>query len=75
MKIIITATSPNITADVDPRFGRCAYLIAVDSDTLEWQAHNNQGVNAAGGAGTLAAKFVDNQNAEAVISSDYSNNA
>ena len=75
MKIVVTATSPNIDSEVDPRFGRGAYFIVVDPDTLEWQAHPNPGVSAPGGAGTLAAQFVANQNAGAVISGDFGPNA
>jgi predicted Fe-Mo cluster-binding NifX family protein len=75
MKIILTTTSPNIDSEIDPRFGRGAYLIVVDPDTLEWQAHPNPGVGAAGGAGTLAAQFVANQKADAIISGDFGPNA
>jgi len=75
MKIIITAASPNIDSEVDSRFGRGAYFLVVDPDTLEWQAHPNPGMSAPGGAGTLAAQFVANQNAEAVISGDFGPNA
>ncbi len=65
MKIILTATSPSIDSNVDPRFGRGAYFLIVDPDTLEWQAYPNPGVGAPGGAGTLAAQFVANQHVEA----------
>jgi predicted Fe-Mo cluster-binding NifX family protein len=75
MKIILTATSPSIDSNIDARFGRGAYLILVDPDTLEWQAHPNPGVGATGGAGTLAAQFVANQNASSVISGDFGPNA
>ncbi len=75
MKLIITATAPELAAPVDPRFGRGAYFIVVDTDTLKWQAHENQGVNAAGGAGSLAAQFAAQQGAEAVISGDFGPNA
>jgi len=75
MKIILTATSPNIDSPVDARFGRGAYFIVVDPDTLDWQAHPNSGVGAMGGAGTLAAQFAANQEAEAVISGDFGPNA
>jgi predicted Fe-Mo cluster-binding NifX family protein len=71
MKIILTAVSPDIESNVDPRFGRGAYLLVVDSDTLEWQAHPNPGVTAPGGAGIQAAQFVTGQKAEAVISGDF----
>lgn len=75
MKIILTTNSPNLDAGVDPRFGRGAYLVIVDTDTMEWQAYPNPGVAASGGAGSLAAQFVVNQKAEAVISGDFGPNA
>lgn len=75
MKIILTTASPDIDSEVDSRFGRGAYFIVVDPDTLEWQAHPNPGVSVPGGAGTLAAKFVANQKAEAALSGDFGPNA
>ncbi len=75
MKIILTTVSPSIDSEVDSRFGRGAYFLVVDPETLEWLAHPNPGLNASGGAGTLAAQFVANQHAEAVISGDFGPNA
>jgi len=71
MKIIITTVSPTIESEVDPRFGRGAYLLVIDPDTLEWQAHPNPGVTASGGAGIQAAQFVTEHKADAVISGDF----
>ena len=71
MKIILTTISPSIDSEIDPRFGRCAYLLLVDLDTLDWQAFPNPGASAPGGAGIQAAQFVCNQGAEAVISGDF----
>jgi len=75
MKIILTASSPSIDSNVDARFGRGAYLIIVDPDTLEWQAYPNPGVGASGGAGTLAAQFAANQHVSTVVSGDFGPNA
>jgi predicted Fe-Mo cluster-binding NifX family protein len=75
MKILLTATSPSIDSNIDPRFGRGAYLIVVDTDTLEWQAHPNPGVGASGGAGTQAAQIAANQPVKAAISGDFGPNA
>jgi predicted Fe-Mo cluster-binding NifX family protein len=75
MKILLTATSPGFDSNIDPRFGRGAYLIVVDTDTLDWQAHPNPGVNASGGAGTQAAQLAANQQVKAVISGDFGPNA
>ncbi len=75
MKIILTASSPNIDSDVDVRFGRGAYFVVVDPDTLEWQAHANPAIGASGGAGSQAAQFAANQKADAIISGDFGPNA
>ena len=75
MKIILTAVSPSIESDVDPRFGRGAYFIVVDPDTLEWKAVPNPALNAPGGAGIQAAQFVTDQKCQAVISGDFGPNA
>lgn len=75
MKIILTAASPNIDSNIDPRFGRGAYFIVVDTDTLEWQAHANPAIGASGGAGSQAAQFIANQQVHAVVSGDFGPNA
>ena len=75
MKIVITATSPNIDARVDPRFGRGAYFIFVDPNTHEWQAQENPAVNASGGAGSQAAQLISGEGAQAAISGHFGPNA
>jgi predicted Fe-Mo cluster-binding NifX family protein len=71
MKIILSASAPNIDAAVDPRFGRGAYLLLVDTENGHVEGQPNPGVNAPGGAGIQAAQFAANQNAQAVISGDF----
>lgn len=75
MKVLITVTSPNFEASLDPRFGRAAYFLMVDSETLEWEAQPNSAVHASGGAGIKAAQFVVNSGCKAVISGDCGPNA
>jgi predicted Fe-Mo cluster-binding NifX family protein len=75
MKIILTAQSPDIESDIDPRFGRGAYFLIVDLDTLDWQAVINPAKSTSGGAGIRAAQFVSEQNCSAVISGDFGPNA
>jgi predicted Fe-Mo cluster-binding NifX family protein len=75
MKLIVTATAPDIDAAVDPRFGRGAYFIEIDTETGQWHAHENQAVNASGGAGSQAAQAVVRQGAGAVVSGDFGPNA
>jgi len=41
MKIAVSATGGSISAKVDERFGRCAYFVIVDSDTMKFSAFGN----------------------------------
>jgi len=75
MKIALTTVSPGIESAVDPRFGRGAYLLVVDTETLQWQSYPNPGASAAGGAGIQAAQFVSDQKVEAMLSGDFGPNA
>ena len=75
MKIVVTTTTPDLDSPVDPRFGRGAYFVVVDTSTLEWQAHPNPAAAASGGAGIRAAQFIAEQKAQAVISGDFGPNA
>lgn len=75
MKLIVTTTAPELEAPVDPRYGRGAYFVIVDTDTMQWEAHPNEGVNATGGAGSQAAQFAAQHGVEAVISGDFGPNA
>ncbi|MDD5467000.1 MAG: NifB/NifX family molybdenum-iron cluster-binding protein [Anaerolineales bacterium] len=75
MKIILTAVEPNFEANVDPRFGRGAYFLVVDLDTLDWQSSPNPAVSASGGAGIQAAQFAAEQGCQAVLSGEFGPNA
>jgi predicted Fe-Mo cluster-binding NifX family protein len=41
MKIAVSATGTDLNAQVDPRFGRCANFILVDTDTMAFEAIPN----------------------------------
>lgn len=75
MKIILTTASPNIEAQLDPRFGRGAYFLIVDSDTLNWRAMPNPSLSSSGGAGIQAAQYTVSEHADAVISGHFGPNA
>ncbi len=75
MKIAITAKSPDLNGAFEPRFGRCAYFIFVDTETKDRQAAENPARETRGGAGTRAAQFIANQDAEAAISGRFGPNA
>ncbi len=75
MKVCVTSTGKDLDSEVDPRFGRCAYFIIVDADTLDHKAFPNPNIQAAGGAGIQSAQFVANQGAEVVITGNVGPNA
>ena len=71
MKIAITTTTGNLDSPFDPRFGRAANFVIVDTDTDEWEAYPNPAVNASGGAGVQAAHVIAGHSVKAVISGDF----
>ena len=75
MKIAISAGEPQFEAKLEPRFGRCAYFLIVDSETQNWKPMQNPAVEAMGGAGPQAAQFLADQDVEAVISGEFGPNA
>ena len=75
MKIAITSTGKTLESDVDPRFGRAAYFIIVDTDTMEFNAAENANVAVGGGAGVGSAKTVIDAGAQAILTGNCGPNA
>jgi predicted Fe-Mo cluster-binding NifX family protein len=75
MKICVSAASGSLDANIDSRFGRCAYFVIVDSDTMEFEALLNDSLNAAHGAGIQAAQTVVNKGVDVVITGNVGPNA
>ena len=68
MRIAVSSTGTTLESQVDPRFGRAAFFLLVDTDSGSVSAHDNaQNLNAAQGAGIQAAETVSRLGAEAVI--------
>ena len=76
MKAAITAVAPNIESQQEPRFGRAPYFVIVDTDSMEWEAVENPGASARGGAAIQAAQFLVRHGVEAVVcAGNYGPNA
>ena len=75
MKIAVTAKDKTLDASVDPRFGRCAYFLLVDSETMDVEPIKNEGVLDAGGAGIHAAQTIANTGANVVLTGNVGPNA
>ncbi len=75
MKICITSEGNNLDSNVDPRFGRCRYFIFLDTDTGNYEAVENTGINQSGGAGIQAAQLIISQGVKAVLTGNVGPNA
>ena len=76
MKIAITGQGKDLSSYIDPRFGRAKWLIVVDTDTGDFEAHDNSvNLNAVQGAGIQTAQNIANLGVEAVISGNVGPNA
>ena len=75
MKICITAKEPSLDASVDPRFGRCNYFVIVNTDTLEFEAFENENKESQGGAGIKAGQFVAGKGVKVVLTENIGPNA
>ena len=68
MKIAVTSKGADIDSAVDPRFGRAAYILIVDTETFDFEALDNQeNVNALKGAGIQAAGMVSEKGVEVLL--------
>lgn len=75
MKIAISATGPDLDAEVDPRFGRCQYFVIVEPDTMQFESVENSSAMASGGAGISAAQIITGKGVEAVLTGNCGPNA
>lgn len=67
MKIAITAQDNKLTAEVDPRFGRCGYFIIIHEDQERVNIIPNTNMNLDNGAGVKSAELIANSDAEVLL--------
>jgi predicted Fe-Mo cluster-binding NifX family protein len=67
MKIAVSATGGSMNAGVSEEFGRCAYFLIVDSDTMRFEPISNPGIGMAGGAGPASAREISARGAKVVL--------
>ena len=75
MKIAVSAVSPNLDAEVEPRFGRCQYFVIVDPQNMEFEGLENPNIAAMGGAGIGTAQMIANKGAEVILTGNCGPNA
>lgn len=68
MKICVTSQGLDLESQVDPRFGRAAMFLLVDTDTGKFEViDNKQNLQAAQGAGIQTAQNVAETGAKAIL--------
>jgi predicted Fe-Mo cluster-binding NifX family protein len=75
MRIAVSANRPDLDADIDPRFGRCQYLVVFDTETMNFEAISNSGGMGSGGAGIATAQLIAGKGVEAVLTGNCGPNA
>jgi predicted Fe-Mo cluster-binding NifX family protein len=75
MKVAVCSTGDTLDSPLDPRFGRCAGFVIVDTETFETGSAQNPGVQSAQGAGIQAAQVIASLGVSAVIAGNFGPNA
>jgi predicted Fe-Mo cluster-binding NifX family protein/ferredoxin len=75
MKIAVTSTGPSLDDSVEGRFGRCAYFLIIDPDTMEFEAVQNPNISLGGGAGIQSAQMMADKNVSVVLTGNCGPNA
>jgi predicted Fe-Mo cluster-binding NifX family protein len=75
MKIAVSATGGSMSAQVSGQFGRCAYFLIVDSETMKFEPISNPAQGMMGGAGPEAARVISSKGAEVVLTGGVGPNA
>ena len=75
MKIAVSTTGSDLSAQIDQRFGRCRYFVIVDPDSMEFEGIENSSASAGGGAGVAAAQLIVGKGVAAVLTGNCGPNA
>ncbi len=75
MKIAISSTGKDINSQVDPRFGRCAYFLIIQTDDMSVDVFENEYQSLGGGAGIQAANFICSKGITTVLTGNCGPNA
>jgi predicted Fe-Mo cluster-binding NifX family protein len=75
MRIAVSAKEPRLDAQVDPAFGRCPYLLVVETDDLSFQTIDTSSRGHGQGAGIETARQVADHGAQCVLTGNCGPNA
>jgi len=75
MKIAVSSLGQTLDDSVDTRFGRCAYFLVIDPDTLEFESIPNPNIVLGHGAGIQSAQLLANKGVTVVLTGNCGPNA
>jgi len=75
MKIAVSSSGPTLDDSVEARFGRCAYFLVIDPDTLEFEPIQNPNIALGHGAGIQSAQLLANKGVTVVLTGNCGPNA
>ena len=75
MKIAVSSTGGSMSAQMDERFGRCAYFLIVDSETMKFTAFANPASELSGGSGPSAVREITKHGVEVILTGQVGGNA
>lgn len=75
MKIAISISGNDLSAEIDPRFGRARGFLLVDDTVKGFEYLANPSIDTSGGAGIQTAQMVVDRGTEAVITGNVGPNA
>ena len=68
MKIAVTSSGKTLESNVDPRFGRAAYFIIVNPETMDYEVvENTQNLSLPQGAGIQAGQTIAGKNVDVLL--------
>jgi len=75
MKICVSSNGGSGDSTLDPRFGRAAYFIIADTETMELELIENAAAASGGGAGITSGQLMVDKGITAVITGNVGPNA
>ena len=74
MKAAVTSKGATLDDQVDPRFGRCAHFVIVETDDMSFEALANSNATAGGGAGIQSAQLIADKDVKIILTGNYGPN-
>lgn len=75
MKVCVSSNGNSLESTMDPRFGRAAYFVIADTDTMKSEIIENIAAASGGGAGITSGQLMVDKGVEAVITGNVGPNA